>query len=144
MNKKTIIEQYISANHFGKLINMDFKIIKDGEVHYYLTIEQMHLATPHAAHGGVVAALVDGGLGVGALSAVHKDNKIVSTIEFKINYLAPALLNDQLVARAKVVQQGKRILIVNCDVICLNRDNKLIAMAMGTFNAYDAVKAGYV
>jgi uncharacterized protein (TIGR00369 family) len=138
-----LIEQYIQDNYFGKLLNMDFKIIKDGEVEYYLTIKKEHLATPHAAHGGAVSALVDAALGVAGLSCVYKENKVVSTIEYKLNFLSPAFLNDQLVATARVEQQGKRLLVISCNVTCNNRENKIIAKALGTFNAYDAAKAGY-
>ncbi|HOZ87158.1 MAG TPA: PaaI family thioesterase [Bacteroidia bacterium] len=139
----TLIDKYRQFNNFGRLIDMDFKIIDDGIVEYEMIITQAHLATPGAAHGGVISALVDGALGVAALSAVYKQNKIVSTIEFKLNFLAPALLNDRIVAKAKVDQLGNRIIVSSCEVICMNRDNKLLAKAMGTFNAYDAAKAGY-
>jgi len=144
MNKKSLIEKYIEGNNFGRHLNMAFEIVDDGIVDYFLTIEKMHMATPFSAHGGVISALIDSGLGVAALSAVYKENKAVSTIEFKLNYLAPALLNDRLVAKAKVEQKGKRILVVSCDVFCLNRENKILAKAIGTFNAYDALKAGYI
>jgi uncharacterized protein (TIGR00369 family) len=139
----TLIDKYRQYNNFGRLIDMDFKIIADGIVEYEMNITQAHLATPGAAHGGVISALVDGALGVAALSAVHKQNKIVSTIEFKLNFMAPALLNDRIVAKAKVDQLGNRIIVSSCEVICKNRDNKLLAIAIGTFNAYDAAKAGY-
>lgn len=143
MSAETLIEKYIQNNFFGKLVGMDFKIVTEGCVDYFLTIKKEHLATPHAAHGGAISALVDAALGVAGLSLVHKENKVVSTIEYKINFLSPALLNDQLIAKAKVEQAGKRILIISCDVVCVNRENKLIAKALGTFNAYEAVKAGY-
>jgi uncharacterized protein (TIGR00369 family) len=138
-----LIKKYIENNHFGRLLGMDFKIVKDGIVEYGLPVTKEHLATPNSAHGGLIAALVDGALGVAALSAVHKENKVVSTVEYKLNFLAPVLLNDQLKAIAKVEQKGKRILIVSCDVFASNRDNILIAKALGTFNAYPAEKAGY-
>jgi uncharacterized protein (TIGR00369 family) len=143
MSESNLIEQYIQSNHFGKLIGMDFKIVSGGVIEYSLKITEHHLATPHAAHGGVIAALVDGALGVAGLSAVYKENKVVSTVEYKLNFLSPAFPEDTLLAKAKVEQQGKRLLIISCDVICLNRENKLIAKALGTFNAYDASKAGY-
>lgn len=73
----------------------------------------------------------------------RKENKVVSTIEYKSNFLAPALLNDQLVAKAKVEQKGNSIIIISCDVFCVNRENKLIAKAIGTFNSYETTKAGY-
>lgn len=138
-----LIEKYIQQNHFGKFIGMHFEIITDGEINYFLKIETQHLATPQAAHGGAISALADAALGVCGLSAVHKENKVVSTVEYKINYLSPALLNDTLVAHAKVIQKGKRLLIIECNIFASNRNNQFIAKAIGTFNAYDAAKAGY-
>lgn len=138
-----LLEKYIENNLFGKLIGIDFEIVSEGNVNYYLTISQNHLATPHAAHGGVISSLVDGALGVAGLSCVYKENKVVSTIEYKINFLSPAHINDKLVAKAKVEQKGNRILIISCEVYCVNKKNSLLAKALGTFNAYSAEKAGY-
>lgn len=139
----TLIEKYNLQNHFGRLIGMDFTILKPGEVDYNLVISEKHLATPLSAHGGLISSLVDAALGVAGLSAVYEENKVVSTIEYKINFLNPALINDKLLAKAKVEQKGKRILIISCDVFAVNRESKLIAKALGTFNSYDAAKAGY-
>lgn len=141
--EQSLIEKYIAGNNFGKHLGMDFRILSPGSIEYTLVIKEEHLATPNAAHGGVISALVDAALGVAGLSAVHHENKVVSTIEYKLNFLSPALLNDDLLAKAKVIQQGKRILIIECEVVASNRNNAFIAKAMGTFNAYDAVKAGY-
>ena len=139
-----LIELYIAQNNFGKTLGMDFKIIEPGLVHYFITIKPEHLATPKAAHGGVISALMDGLLGVTALSVSAKDNNIISTVEFKINFLGPAFLGDTLQGIGKVDQQGKRLIITSGDIICPARNNALIAKAMGTFNAYPAEKAGYV
>ena len=138
-----LIELYIAQNNFGKTLGMDFKIIEPGLVHYFITIKPEHLATPKAAHGGVISALMDGLLGVTALSVSAKDNNIISTVEFKINFLGPAFLGDTLQGIGKVDQQGKRLIITSGDIICPARNNALIAKAMGTFNAYPAEKAGY-
>jgi uncharacterized protein (TIGR00369 family) len=137
-----LIAKYIASNRFGKLVGMEFRIIADGEVEYYLTITDELLATPNAAHGGAIAALIDGALGVAALSAVHMDSKVVSTVEYKVNYLSPALKGDKLTAKAKVDMKGKRLVVVSCEVVCAER-KAIVAKAMGTFNAYDAAKAGY-
>lgn len=140
----TLIEQYVAHNHFGKTLGMDFKVIEPGLVHYSLTIQKEHLATPLAAHGGVISALMDALLGVTALSVSAQEHKIISTVEFKINFLAPALLGDTIQGIGKVEHQGKRLIIVSGDIICPLRNNILIAKAIGTFNAYPAEKAGYV
>ncbi|MBL7896772.1 MAG: PaaI family thioesterase [Bacteroidia bacterium] len=139
----TLIDKYNLQNHYGRLIGMDFTIVKAGEVNYKLTVSEKHLATPLSAHGGLISSLVDAALGVAGLSSVHEENKVVSTIEYKLNFLNPALLNDELLAKAKVEQKGKRILIISCDVFAVNRNNLIIAKALGTFNSYDAAKAGY-
>ena len=139
----TLIEQYIAQNNFGKTLGMDFKILEPGFVHYFLTIMSEHLATPKAAHGGVISALMDGLLGVTALSVSALENKIISTVEFKINFLAPALLDDELIGIGKMEQKGNRLIIVSGDIICPNRNNIVIAKALGTFNSYPAEKAGY-
>ena len=113
-----LIIKYIENNHFGKLIGMDFKIVEEGLVEYFVTINKNHLATPNAAHGGLISSLVDAALGVAGLSAVYKENKVVSTIEYKMNFMGPALLNDELKAIGKVEQKGNRILIITCDRWC--------------------------
>lgn len=138
-----IIEQYIKDNNFGRVVGMEFKIVEPGIVHYFLTINESHLSTPRATHGGVIAAMMDGVLGVAALSKTVEDNKIVSTVEFKINYLSPSLLGDKLMGVGKIDSQGKRLIITSGDIVCTNRNNVLIAKAMGTFNAYPLEKAGY-
>jgi uncharacterized protein (TIGR00369 family) len=140
--KEDLIQKYIKSNAFGRLVGMDFKIMSPGNIEYRLKVEKQHLATPHAAHGGMIGALVDGALGTAGLSLVYKEYKAVSTIEYKLNFLSPSYLGDELLAIGKVESQGKRILVISCDVFCINRENILIAKALGTFNAYDAVKAG--
>lgn len=139
----TLIEQYIAQNNFGKTLGMDFKIVEPGLVHYFLTIKPEHLATPKAAHGGVISSLMDGVLGIAALSVSLIDHKAVSTVEFKINYFSPALLNDTLIGIGKIEHQGKRLIVTSGDIICPARDNVVIAKAIGTFNNYPAEKAGY-
>lgn len=138
-----LINKYIQSNQFGKLIGMDFTIIEPGKIEYKLQISKEHLATPHAAHGGVIAALMDGLLGVTGLSAVAPEGKVVSTIEYKISYFNPALLNDQLLGSGLIEKKGNRILFISAQIIASNRNNEVIAKASGTFNAYPAEKAGY-
>ena len=81
-----LIEQYIAQNNFGRTLGMDFKIIESGLVHYFITIKPEHLATPKAAHGGVISALMDGLLGVTAQSVSEKDNHIIQQLSLNSNY----------------------------------------------------------
>lgn len=137
-----IVQGYIAANRFGDLLDMDFDIDAPGEIRYSMPVTEKHLATPIAAHGGSIAALMDATMGVCALSQVIEENKVVSTIEMKISFLAPGMLNDTLNGTARIVKNGRRILFV--EGLIENQDGKKIAMATGTFNAYPMEKAGFM
>ncbi len=136
-----ILKLYNSINTFGKVNNMELEVIAPGHIKYTMPVKEFHLATPVAIHGGVLSAMMDGVLGVAALSASCYDGNLVSTVEFKINYLAPARIGDILVGEGKIIQKGNRLIIVEGD-IKLKDTNKLIAKGNGTFSAYPIEKSG--
>jgi uncharacterized protein (TIGR00369 family) len=141
LNKHPLIIDYILQNNFGRLLGMNFTILSPGIVSYSLSINKSHLATPVAAHGGVVASLLDATVGVGALSAVCELEKVVSTVELSISYLAPAFLNDQLSATSELVKLGHKLIFMEAKVV--NQNGALIAKATAILNAYPKEKAGY-
>lgn len=138
LKQHPIIQQYIVWNRFGDLLGMDFEVEEKGHVLYHMTVDDNHLATPFAAHGGSVAALIDAALGVACLTEVCEDLKVVSTVNLTISYLIPALRGDVLTADARVVKSGKRILFVEGKVF--NQKGELVATASATMNAYPVSK----
>lgn len=136
-----IIQAYIQFNAFGELLGMDFHIEEKGKVTYEINIYKQHLATHKAAHGGVVAALLDACLGVAALSWVCEEKRVVSTVNLNLTFMAPVLEHDILIAKAKVIRGGQRIIFAEGEV--WNQSNILVAKANGVFNAYPMEKAGY-
>lgn len=137
-----ILEVYNKYNSFGRLLNINYKELKPGEVDYYLTVTKDMLATKTAAHGGAIAGFMDAILGVSALSKAKENGKVVSTIEFKINYLKPVFLGDQLKGEGRVVSAGNRIITSEAKVY--NQKNELIVTGFGTFNAYPFEKSDMV
>jgi uncharacterized protein (TIGR00369 family) len=129
-----LIQLYRNQNQFGKWLGMDFKIQKAGKVEYKLTPKESHEALKGMTHGGVLAGMMDGVLGVAALSAVADERKYVATVEFKINYLAPAVTGETLLGLGQVIKKGGKILVVEGKIY--NTKNELIATALGTFRAY--------
>ena len=67
------------------------------------------------------------------------ESKLVSTIEFKINYLQPAILHDELIGMGIVIKNGKRIYTVKGDIY--NQKKELIATGIATLNAYPYEKS---
>jgi uncharacterized protein (TIGR00369 family) len=136
-----IVQGYIKSNNFGKLLEMNLEIIDPGLIIYKMPITDNHLATPVAAHGGSICALMDASMGVCALSQVINDMRVVSTIEMKISFVAPAIRGDVLTAKASIVKSGKRLLFVEGEIT--NQKDKIIAIATGTFNSYPYEKVGF-
>lgn len=136
-----VVIGYMNSNKFGSLLGMDLEALNPGEILYSMKITEELLATPIAAHGGAISALMDATMGVCALSNVLVDDKVVSTIEMKVAFIAPAILGDKLNATAEVVKIGNRLVFVEGKIV--NQDNKLIAIGSGTFNAYPSQKAGF-
>ena len=141
LNKHPLVQLYIDHNNFGRVLEMDFSIKSPGVVSYSMPISSLHLATPFAAHGGAISALMDATMGVCALSRVIEENMVVSTLELKISFIKPAFEKDVLCACADVIKKGKRLIFVEGKIY--NQNNELVAMGTGTFNAYPAEKAGF-
>lgn len=126
-------------NKFGSENGLKLTIIKPGEITYEMKVLEKHLATPTTIHGGMIAAMMDGVIGVAALTLVAPDGKLVSTVEYKINYFKPAYLGDVLTGFGRVDYRGKRIIHSSGEIY--NQKNEMIAKAMGTFNAYPFSKS---
>ena len=136
-----IVKGYIENNHFGAMLDMSFHMADAGKVIYTMPVLEKHLATPLAAHGGAVCAMMDATMGVCALSEVIRDNQVVSTIEMKISFVTPAKLGDQLKGTATIIKRGSRLIFVEGQIH--SDQGTLIATASGTFNAYPSSKAGF-
>ncbi len=83
------------------------------------------------AHAGLTFSIGDSAAGYAALS-VLPDGSEVLTAEMKIHLLAPAR-GDVLIARGKVIKPGRRLVIVQADVVALSGiDETSIALLTGT------------
>ncbi|MGB0886997.1 MAG: PaaI family thioesterase [Vicingaceae bacterium] len=134
-----LIDIYNKFNRFGADNDLKLTIIESGKISYEMKVLPKHLATPTAIHGGMISAMMDAVIGVAALSVVANDNKIISTVEFKINFLNPAFLNDVLTGVGIVDKKGSRIIHASGEI--RNQNNVIIAKAIGTLNAYPIQKS---
>jgi uncharacterized protein (TIGR00369 family) len=134
---------YNKINHYGRTNGMELQVQAPGEVTYTMTVREEHLSSPNTCHGGVIAGLMDAALGAAALTIAMPVGELVSTVEFKINYLQPVYLHDVLVARGWVEQAGKTLVVTSATIACHNRDETVVARALGTFNRYPASKQDF-
>ncbi|HIP36050.1 MAG TPA: PaaI family thioesterase [Crocinitomix sp.] len=138
--EETLISIYQQTNQFGRFNEMELLSYGNGKCEYKLEVKSHHLATPKTAHGGLVAGYMDGIMGVAALTSSAKNLCLVSTVEFKINYIKPAFKGDVLKGLGSIISEGKRIIVAKGEIY--NQNDELVAVATGTFNAYPYQKSG--
>lgn len=139
--REQLIKRYQETNLFGKFLGLELLKFEADGIQYRLEITAEHLATPTTAHGGVVAGYMDGVLGLAALYASSEHAKLVSTVEFKINFLTPVRIGDVLIGEGKVVSAGNRIIVAQGEIY-KEANGEKVAIATGTFNAYPYEKSG--
>ena len=139
----TLVAGYNRINAYGQVNGMTLSVPEPGKAEYRMVIRPEHLSSPGVAHGGVVAGLMDAVLGAAALTLAFTAGELVSTVEFKINYLHPVRLGDELRAVAQVDHAGKS-LVVSSGVIYRQAAGDeaatAVAQGVGTFNRYPADK----
>jgi len=137
------IEIFKSINKYDLDNAMTFEIHSPGSITYKMTIQDKHLSSPNTAHGATIAGFMDCVLGLSALSeAITRDN-LTSTVEFKINYIRPVKLGEELIGTGQVVHKGKSLMISQGE-IRISGTNELVAMGQGTFNTYPFSKKDFL
>jgi uncharacterized protein (TIGR00369 family) len=139
--REILIEIYQKTNQFGKYAGMELTKFEADGIAYRLEVKPEHLATPTTAHGGVIAGYMDGVLGLAALYVSSERAELVSTVEFKINFLKPVKLGDILIGKGTIISAGKRIIITQ-GRIYNEASGEDVAIATGTFNSYPYQKSG--
>ena len=75
-------------------------------------------------HGAVIGALGDNAGGYAALTLAPPDREVL-TVEYKVNFLAPAF-GEKLVARGEVVTAGRRLFVCKADVSAVSGDEERV------------------
>ena len=119
----------MSDTGFSQLVGFSVASSGDGRAELVLDVEPRHLNPHGSVHGGAIATLVDSAMGL-AVATTTADGEGPVTIEMKVTYLEPAT-SQQLRAQAHVRRRGKRITIVEADVV--DADDEAVAHAIATF-----------
>ena len=105
--------------------------VDEGYFESKLRIRKEHSQQDGFVHAGVIATMADHTAGYSAYTLVPDDHRIL-TIEFKINYLRPAI-GEEIVCRSKVINSGRKIIISESEIYSLNRgEEKMVSKAIVT------------
>jgi uncharacterized protein (TIGR00369 family) len=122
---------------FVRDLGLQLTQIDDEYCETVLVASERHRQQHGLIHAGVLATMADHTSGCAARGAVGLDQDVVS-VEFKINFLRPALA-DRLRCRARVLRAGKMLVVCEAEVFAeRHSEEELVSKAMVTL----AVKRG--
>jgi uncharacterized protein (TIGR00369 family) len=133
------VESIFYQANFVRHLNIRVDKVSEGVCETSLVVQERLLQQHGFIHGGVLATMADHTAG-GAASSVSGD-KDVLTVEFKINYLRPAI-GDRLRCMASVLRGGKTVIVAEALVYAASADKEtLVAKLIETLFLADDLKA---
>jgi uncharacterized protein (TIGR00369 family) len=82
-------------------------------------------------HAGILTTVVDTACGLAAFTLMPPNSRVL-TIEYKVNFMSPAI-GEQFICQGRVVRAGRTITVCRGDVLATNDGNeKLVATMTAT------------
>ncbi len=133
------VERIFYQANFIRDLNIRLDKVSEGVCETSLVVQDRLRQQHGFIHGGVIATMADHTAG-GAARSVSGD-KDVLTVEFKINYLKPAIGN-RLRCTATVLRAGKTVIVAEALVYAINAGKEtLVAKLTETLFVADDPKA---
>ena len=112
----------------GRLIGFEAKEIAEGRATVTLAAGPQHSNPMGTLHGGILCDIADAAMGMAFRSTLAPEESF-TTVKLRVNFFRP-IWQAQLRAEGTVVQRGRTIGYVECDVI--DEENRLVAKAAST------------
>jgi len=121
---------------YFRLLSMEIVSLEPGRSLLKATIQEKHLQPYGIVHGGVYASLIDAASFWAGYTEIE-DPLAMTTIEMKLNYLAPAA-GGMFMARGKVIKTGKTICLA--EAVISDEGERLLAHGTATLMVLDSLQ----
>ena len=119
---------------FMQLLGAQLLQVAPGEVHIELPFNEAQSQQHGYVHAGAITSVVDSACGYAALTLMAADLEVV-TVEFKVNFMSPAL-GTHFLAIGRVLRPGRTITVCSGDVLAVDGGKeKVIAVMQATMIA---------
>jgi uncharacterized protein (TIGR00369 family) len=112
----------------ARLIGFEAKEIADGRATVTLAAGLQHANPMGTLHGGILCDIADAAMGMAFASTLAPEESF-TTVELKVNFFRP-IWQAQLKAEGTVVQRGRTVGYVECDIT--DEEDRLVAKAAST------------
>jgi uncharacterized protein (TIGR00369 family) len=123
------IREKFETNNFPHMLGIEIDLIEPGRAVLGVEIRQELLQLQGVLHGGAMASLIDTAVAMAIVSVSGPEDRF-TTVELKINYLAP-VRDGRVTADARIIRDGRRIIVAECDAFDSN--GRLAAKGLLTY-----------
>jgi len=123
------IRDKFKNNHFPLMLGIEIDLIEPGRAVLGVEVRKELLQLQGVLHGGAMASLIDTAVAMAIVSVSEPEDRF-TTVELKINYLAP-VRDGRVTADARIIRDGRRIVVADCDAFDSN--GRLAAKGLLTY-----------
>ena len=125
---ETMVRDSFSKMTMMAHLGASLSSVRPGAVEVRLVHREELLQQHGLFHGGVTTTILDSAGGYAAFSLFKPGDEIL-TVEYKVNFIAPAI-GDELVARGEVVKIGKSLSITRGEACVLKSGKETLCAIM--------------
>ena len=122
------VEASFNAQALMSTLGAQLIHVEEGEVHILLPFDTRFTQQHGYLHAGAITSVVDSACGYAALTKAPEDHEVV-TVEFKVNFVRPAL-GEQFLAVGKVRTAGRVITVCAGEVRATTKDQPTVVAIM--------------
>jgi uncharacterized protein (TIGR00369 family) len=123
-----VISEVVNQSPYFALLSMKIKDLEWGSAVLEVDLEEKHLQPFGYVHGGAIASVMDAAAFWAVFPQV-KDSMGLTTVEIKVNYLAP-VQKGKLVAKGQCIKIGKTLALG--EVFISGTEGNLVAHGTAT------------
>jgi len=127
------LRENLYRSGFFRLLDLQVDDARDGKSVVRIHVDARLMHPQQIVHGGVIFTIADTAMSLSLISTLPARTP-VSTIEAKINYIAP-VVTGELLAEASIIHRGRSTAVMEATVYNLKGEEKvLVARVLGTFH----------
>jgi len=128
------VRESFARQAFMKTLGAKIEARNKGEVEIRFPFHSSLTQQNDFVHAGAITSILDSACGYAALSVAPEGHDVLS-VEFKVNFLSPAV-GEEFSARSQVKRAGKTLIVCAADAFARqNGQEKLVATMLATIMA---------
>jgi len=130
------VARRVNTSPYFRLLSMEIVSLEPGRSLLKIDVQEKHLQPYGIVHGGVYSSMIDAASFWASYTEIQ-DSLALTTVEMKLNYLAPAA-SGQFMAEGKVVKTGKTICLSEASI--WDQGGRLLAHGTTTMLVLDSLQ----